>query len=371
MAKDFCECGVIAKPRIAAIVAYCGLDSWQFSNVTSSFPPPLSSSSLLISRPFLSASHIPHTPPSTKILRNPSPIMSEPHPPVSFDESVYALSKVVHVVKDHNDMSDNLNDHQRKRLRLLNDIALLLVTESKSDVAAVSLERISSGVRFYYAKNRPETDDDRKHIKALRDLVSGAGDPTERIDQILYRVIDGCRPKLFSRLQKLKRTILENKASTGPYLFGDQDDELHEYYQINCDEWYDVYPTATEFLNDFLSELVNWDLAKSGSSVLVGLLRIAHLTGAYKQEPSPPPDRSASNNNPRPIFVDKELGQRMRLLGDYYGAAKRLVKHHDFPAARQSDKITIEFIPVSFHFLRADRLMDANMKRRHRSCLSR
>lgn len=286
--------------------------------------------------------------------------MSEPQPPVSFAETVYALSKV-HVVKYCNDTSESLNDHQRKHLRLLDDIALFLVTDSKSDVAAVSLERISSGVRFYYAKNRPETDDDRKHIDALRDLVRGTGDATERIDGILYRVIDDCRPKLLSRLQKLKRTLQHNQASPEPFLFGDQEGELHEYYRINFNTWYEAYPTATELLADFLAEIAKWDFATTNASKLLDLLRIAHVAGAYKQEASPPPTGSASINQPGPIFVDKELGQRMRLFGDYYGAAKRLVKHHDFAAARQSDEITIEFIPVSFHLLPAELLMDANL----------
>lgn len=77
--------------------------------------------------------------------------MAGPNLSVPFAEIVYPLSKVTHVDNISNDISDNLNYHQHKHLHLLDDIALLLVTESKSDVTAVSLKRTSTGVNVYYA----------------------------------------------------------------------------------------------------------------------------------------------------------------------------------------------------------------------------
>lgn len=277
--------------------------------------------------------------------------MAEPQSSVSFAESVYALSKVIHIDKFRNDISGDLNMNQRKHLRLLDDIALWLVTESKSDVAAVSLERRSAGVRFHYAKNRPATEEDEKHIDALVELLKSPGTATERIENMLQKVMVKCRPKLLSRLRKLQVTLLQNQAAEGPYLRADRNGELHEYFEKCFDSWYDRYPTAGEFLTDFLSEIVGWEPARSTNEELFELLRMAHVTGCYMQ--STPSDAAASSKQPEPIFIDPMLSQRMRLLGDYYGAAKRIVKHYDFAVEHQSTDVNITFHPVRFDFLQA------------------
>lgn len=277
--------------------------------------------------------------------------MAELASSVSFAESVYALSKIIHIAKFRNDVSGDLSVNQRKHLRLLDDIALWLVTESKSDVAAVSLERLTGGVRFHYAKNRPVTQADQDHINELLDLLRGAGTPTERIGKMMHKVMIDCRPKLLSRLRKLKATLLENQNAEGPYIQGDRNGELHEYYQSNFDNWYAQYPSAAVFLADFLSEIVRWDPDKEDRNVLLELLCMAHVTGSYKR--APPSDAAASTKQPEPIFIDPMLSQRMRLLGDYYGAAKRIVKHYDFAAEHGSGGVEITFHPVSFHLLRA------------------
>lgn len=295
--------------------------------------------------------------------------MAEPKPAVSFAETVYALSQVIHVVKFRNDISGGLTKDQRKHLCLLNDIALLLVTESNCDVAAVSLERVPSGVHFYYAKNRPEAAKDKEHIEALWKLVRGTGDETERIDKILRHVKIHCGPKLLSRFRKLKAKILINQDTPGGYLRGDQNGELHDYYKSNFTDWYDKYLTATDLLTDFLSAIVLWVPDANDSDGLLELLRMAHVTGFFKQDSSPV--TAISNQRDDPIFLDRDLGQRLRLFGDYYGAAKRIVKHYDFAAAKQSKEITIDFIPVSFQLLQAALHTNTNLTCRYRSRLSR
>lgn len=261
--------------------------------------------------------------------------MADTPPPVSFAKSIYALSKLVHVDKFRNDTSLKLNEQQRKRLRLLDDIALLLVTESKSDVA-VSLERRSTEVHFYYAKNSPTTAADKLLIDELVADLKGLGSPTERIEKMLHKVILVCRAKILSRLYKLKATLLDNQ---GPYLRRDRNGELHAYFQTNFCAWYAKYPTATEFLTNFLLEIIKPVPSEPGN--LFALLRMAHVISSYK--PAAHLDAAAA------IFIDPMLSRRIRLLGDYYGAVKRIVNHYDFAAKRQSAQIDIIFHPVRLH----------------------
>lgn len=273
--------------------------------------------------------------------------MAESRESVTFAESIYALSKVVHIAKLRNDNSKKLSEHQRKHLRLLDDIALLLVAKSKSDVAAVALERQLSEVHFYYAKNCPA---DAEHIDELVADLKGLGTPTERIEKMLHKVILVCRAKMLSRFRKLNITLLENKDLGGPYLYDDRNGELHSYFKSNFSSWYAKYTTAAEFLTKFLSTIEKPVPSKPKN--LFEILRMAHVIGSYR--PVPPPDAAASDKLSGLIFTDPMLNQRMRLLGDYYGAVKRIVKHYDFAAQRQSEGINLKFHPVSFHFLRAE-----------------
>ncbi|KAL0631007.1 hypothetical protein Q9L58_010143 [Maublancomyces gigas] len=263
--------------------------------------------------------------------------MAESREAVTFAESVYALSKVVHIAKFRNDVSLGLNEHQRKHLRLLDDIALLLVTEPKSDVAAVALERRSSEVHFYYAKNCPAT-----HIDELIAVLKGIGTPTERSEKMLDKVMLVCRAKILSRHSKLLVTIRENKAVDGPYIRGDRHGELHGYFKSNFSDWYAEFTTAAEFLTTFLTVIEK--PLPSKSEQLFDILRMAHVIGSYRPELSP--DTTAPQRPPELIFIDPMLNQRIRLLGDYYGAVKRIVKHYDLAAERQSEEIKIKIHPA-------------------------
>lgn len=293
--------------------------------------------------------------------------MAQPLSSVFFSESVYALSKVVHIVKFRNDIALKLSEHQRKHLRLLDDIALLLVTESNSDVAAVSLERLSSELHFHYAKNRPTTQDEKAHIDALLADLRSPGTPNQRIEKMLRKVMVVCRPKMLSRLRKLKFTVLDNQAGDRPFLRGDRGGELHSYFRSTFGDWYAVYPTAAEFLDEFLLHINSWKPAESEPEEMFELLRMAHVAGSYK--PVRSPHAAASDKAPESMFIDPMLGQRMRLLGDYFGAVKQIVKHFDSAAAHQPGEMTIHFHEVSYHLLRAELLTDANLKCRHRSRL--
>src|SRR5436190_14282115 len=71
----------------------------------------------------------------------------------SFDKLLFALSSISHI-RGHAPTESSLAAQQRKHLSFLDGIALLLVTEDKADVAAVSFLQTPTSIEFYYAKNR-------------------------------------------------------------------------------------------------------------------------------------------------------------------------------------------------------------------------
>lgn len=97
---------------------------------------------------------------------------------VPFAEKVFALSKVIHTVKFWNEVAATYTDHRQKHLRLLDDIALLLVTDPSSDVVAVAFERRQEEVPFHFAKNRPATSAEHEHIQSLITSVQAEVQPT-------------------------------------------------------------------------------------------------------------------------------------------------------------------------------------------------
>ncbi len=65
------------------------------------------------------------------------------------------LASVCHIKEHASRPPPQCNSVEQKHLRLLDYIALLLVTKSRGDVAAVTMEPTATSLNFYFAKNRP------------------------------------------------------------------------------------------------------------------------------------------------------------------------------------------------------------------------
>src|SRR5438270_7423997 len=65
------------------------------------------------------------------------------------DEQVFALSRIKHNRQHAPTVPPQTTGKQGKHLKLLDGIALLLVTEDTSDVAAVSFHQTSKSIDFY------------------------------------------------------------------------------------------------------------------------------------------------------------------------------------------------------------------------------
>ncbi|KAI9783099.1 MAG: hypothetical protein M1839_004268 [Geoglossum umbratile] len=152
---------------------------------------------------------------------------NDTNPPAEFsDELVYALSSILHIrehvpgvpavtrrdyevirVPSRNVLYDIIvqTNEQRKHLRLLDGIALLLVTESKGDVAAVSLVHTATSINFYFSKNRPCTLKETEYIDTLLGMVR-AYHPSEILgwsEEVLGVVLRMCVKKVKARLWKI------------------------------------------------------------------------------------------------------------------------------------------------------------------------
>lgn len=249
--------------------------------------------------------------------------MSAPHTPITFAEKVYALSKVIHIHKNSNTtaLSHGLVGHREKHLRLLHDIALLLVTGGDSDVAAVSLERTETEIRFYYAKNRPVTAREESYIKDLLEVLKlphedlaeeGPDTGGERDDRLLAKVVSVCVTKIKSRIRKLKRDLPVDRSAI---LRDDLNGGMHAYFQEGFDTWYKKYNGAHEFLLEFLHQIDILELTKTSTEQLCDIIRVANRASAYKRNTT--------------VLVPEHLARRLRLVGDYFGAAWRIVKRMD------------------------------------------
>lgn len=248
----------------------------------------------------------------------------------SFDEKVYALSKIVHQVKFRNNRSDKYTDSQRKHLRLLDDIALLLVTESGSDVAAVSFEQRPTEVIFYFAKNRPATNAEHDYIKELIKLARDT-EATNRTSSIFNNVLHICRPKMLSRFDKLIR-VLTKLTPAARSFHDDTNGDVDRHLQQQLGVWYDPKKGAVDFVTTFVSHLSTLAKLKQipEPASLRQIVRVAHATGSFKPENT--------------VYPDKDLTRRIRLLGDYYGAVKRIVRNADSIIGRAPR--TVEFTEV-------------------------
>src|SRR5947207_2424071 len=88
------------------------------------------------------------------------------------DKLVYTLSSIRYI-REYAPTAPKVTDDQIKtHLSLLDGIPLLLVTESKADVAAVSFLRTNTSIQFYYAKNRPCTRKETDYIESSLKLIT-------------------------------------------------------------------------------------------------------------------------------------------------------------------------------------------------------
>lgn len=121
------------------------------------------------------------------------------------NEHVYALSKLSHIHKSAPTQRKTMGLEESKHLRILDGIALLLVTEDKGDVAAVTFTQTTSTINVCYAKNSPCNGALEDYINGILKHISET-----RRSSLLYlangifmRAIKQCIKKVRHRVSKL------------------------------------------------------------------------------------------------------------------------------------------------------------------------
>lgn len=100
----------------------------------------------------------------------------------------------------------------RKNLRLLDGIALLLVTERTSDGAAVSMTNRAHGelikTTIHMVKNRECTEKEKNYYETFIELINDSTINSVTLeDELSNLVLENCRAQIINRAVKLRRAI--------------------------------------------------------------------------------------------------------------------------------------------------------------------
>jgi len=160
--------------------------------------------------------------PTTFMQDLPSPMLPtliplNPGSVLSLDSRIYTVATIryrrEHVPLDSK--QDQMHT-QRKHVRLMDQISLLLVTEPGSDVAATSLEIRPDGCHIVFAKNRRCNKRENKFIAKLKELLSPSNRPDKSkleawSDETTYTinglVVSNCHEKIWVRLNRMKEDV--------------------------------------------------------------------------------------------------------------------------------------------------------------------
>lgn len=240
--------------------------------------------------------------------------------PVTFLEKTYALSKIIHIIQYPHPAKQ-----KTEKLRLLDAIALLLVTEAKSN-AAVSLERRTGEVVFNWAKNNAVTSEDQDHLSHLIDIATSNDPNSDRVEGLLIGVMKTCRHAVFSRIENLKIAIKKNgsllsNVSNTPNQVG-----WRQYLDKFLAEYFDV-KSGVDLVLAYFRCFPELEVDALSADQLGILVMVASVIGSYDQIEE--------------VLRDPTIMKRLRLVGDYLGACEQVVESMD-----RNRELKIRFVEV-------------------------
>lgn len=219
----------------------------------------------------------PFSPTSSPSPPFPTTIMALPQTSVSFGEQLFVLATIIHVRDYRPTVSPtSTTTEHTKHMNLLDDIALLLVTQGSSDVAAVIFEQTSHEIIFYYTKNRASTSSERTYIESLRDIALSLSDVNQCTFQLLARVIPMCRSRIVSRLKKVIRR-LQNPL----VVFEDGDGGFREHLVSRMPHLFRSGRSSANILRSDLAAVRMVNLAKCTDQDLEKPIRFASVISSY------------------------------------------------------------------------------------------
>jgi len=212
-----------------------------------------------------------------------------------------------------------------KHLVLLDLLALLLITEPKSDVPATILV-IHPAPIFYYSKNRPLTEDENRYVHKLFTLARHPTmTPQNRKAALQTEVIDKCRKKIMARIKNVLQRLksLKNVANYGI----NRDDHLATEARKKLRSRLPIEPDET--LQSFIVNWLEWLRLAQSPPQFDFAISMAYLIGSSEEMRR---------------MVDFQLFRRIRKVGDYASAPIVLVSVIDRLSQQQRDELTIQVV---------------------------
>ena len=143
--------------------------------------------------------------------------------PAEFDDRLVYIVSSIRRTRQYVPPAPLLSWNRKKHLNMLDAIALLLVTEDKGDVAAVSFLHNSTSIRFYYTKNRLCTPQETAYVQQLLGMAKTLefSEIGEWVARALELVVQTCIKKVRRRLWKITGELKRYKGNDMPLLAED------------------------------------------------------------------------------------------------------------------------------------------------------
>lgn len=260
---------------------------------------------------------------------------------VPFAEQLYVLANITHVRDYSPTVPDTNSPEQQKHLRLLDDIALLLITQATSDVAAVTFEQTPNAIVFYFSKNRPSTSGELEYFNALLKFALKPGDLATRAMELLERVVSPCRTKISARIKRLQRVIPAGSlANLIPPCSDLIDQGFRDYLSQSVSGMFTA-SCASGFLRDYLALVRDTNPLRCPVDELVQLVQFAFIVGSF--------------HGIKNFLRDEDITRRLKKVGNYYGATRRISRSLDAFQTRMGTNTVISLHEVRNHLLRESR----------------
>lgn len=212
-----------------------------------------------------------------------------------------------------------------KHTKLLSHISIILVTEAKGDVAAVTLQTrqdaaIGKVAQIFFTKNRPCNQAETRYvhdlISALRSAHGGANTKacSMRIARLVY---SNCIKKIESRFSRLNQAFKEAFYADYVEPWGQPPAKFIEKFATKLWGNSKSIPDWAAFLNHWFSTVVGGDFPHEDFAALHEILSVSFWLG----------------NDSRLVQTlrNAKLQRRVKKLGAYYAAIGTLVREAKKP----------------------------------------
>ncbi|KAI5781683.1 hypothetical protein DFH27DRAFT_308134 [Peziza echinospora] len=213
-----------------------------------------------------------------------------------------------------------------KYLQLLDGIALILVRsigdeDADEDAAAVSFERLSNGIKLWYTKNEPCTDEEKTYLNGLIQVCKGNSrkDASPSFDLLGDLLIGRIIPFCIMRIHRLFKDLYFYHILSPEGLHRPRSPQsLREWQRVgNNEEENNTYELALDNLLAYANETTHSSLDRLKTRDEMKSIAIFLGVASFLYE--------ASNRGTKAFEVkDKDVLSTMRHIGNYFRIARLL-----------------------------------------------